>query len=305
MSQLIGIIHGREETFPPALVAEVNASRSGVRAESIEISGVEALARTPYRGLVDRISARVPYYRSFIEQQVLLQVPIWPHPSLPGWDRIALAQVALNAGVQAVPTLLLPHQLHPPGVEAEDLGNLAYPMPWEQYLQRTGLPGCLRPARTGSTPLLGFDSLSELWHAFGRTGHELHVVQPLQSGAQHLLVLMLGSTAEVLAYEPLTGRYRPDPASEEWRLQALEACSKLQQQADFFLTGLEFRIYQNRLWLSDLQILPDLEWWTLGEELFSRVVQQCAQELIRRSQGKASPPTLPKSSARGKRKPRA
>ncbi|MBT9581725.1 hypothetical protein IV102_00150 [bacterium] len=55
MSQLLGIVHGREETFPPALLAELNARQAGLHGESIIVSGVEAMDRSPYRLLVDRI----------------------------------------------------------------------------------------------------------------------------------------------------------------------------------------------------------------------------------------------------------
>lgn len=298
------MIHGREETFPPALLAEINALHAGVSAESIEVSGVEALARSPYRLLVDRIAGKIGYFRSFLSQHALSSVPTYPALGWQTLDRVGLAQLALNAKVQALPTLLLPHQAHPPGVEADDLGNLAYPMPWEQYMQRIGLPGCLRSAQLGPGPVRCFSSLSELWQLYARTESTLQVIQPDLENAHHLMVLMVGSQPEVLGYEPLTGRYRPAPVAETWVEQAREASRKLQSQGDFFLTGLEFTIHGSKLWLSDLHLYPDLEWWSLGEETFNRVVQDCAQELIARTLGKSSPASSSSTTAAGKAKSR-
>ncbi|MBS2040689.1 hypothetical protein JST97_37225 [bacterium] len=281
MSQLLGILHGREETFPPALLAELNGRQAGVHGESITLSSVEALERSPFRLLVDRISSRVPYYRSFIRQQQLLGVSSLPVPELGELDRVGLAQLALQARVQALPTVLLPHHSHPAGVTGEDLSNLAYPMPWENYLRQMGLPATLRDARLGSGPTYRVGSLSELWGAYGKSGDGLMVVQPDMSEAEHVIALVAGQQVEVLGFDPLSSRYRPAPA--EVVEPVLEACRKLADQHDFSLTGLEFAWHRHKLWLSDLHLTPDLEWWSLGEEAFSRVVANCAEELIRRT----------------------
>jgi len=281
MSQLLGILHGREETFPPALLHELNARQAGVHGETITISSVEALERSPYRLLVDRISGKVPYFRSLLQQQSWLGVPTMPSLSLHCLDRVGLAQLALQARVQAPPTILLPHQAHPPGVEADDLSNLAYPMPWDNYLRQMGLPASLRSARLGAGPVYRVASLSELWAAYGKSGDQLMVVQPDMSDAEHVLAIVAGSHLEVLGYDPVSLRYRPAP--QELLQPTLQACERLLGLADFNLTGLEFAWHRSKLWLSDLHLLPDLEWWSLGEEAFGRIVTNCAEELIRRT----------------------
>ncbi|MFN8609281.1 MAG: hypothetical protein U0931_17215 [Vulcanimicrobiota bacterium] len=287
MSQLLGILHGREETFPPALLAELNGRQADVHGESLTLSSVEALERSPYRLLVDRISSRVPYFRSFVRQQHLLGVPALPALELGDLDRVGLAQLALQARVQALPTILLPHHSHPAGVVGDDLSNLAYPMPWDTYLRQMGLPVGLRAARPGGGPIFRVGSLSELWAAYGKSGDGLMVVQPDMSEAEHLMALVAGQHVEVLGFDPLSSRYRPAPT--ELVAPVLEACRKLNEKNDFSFTGLEFAWHRNKLWLSDLHLTPDLEWWSLGEEAFSRVVANCAEELIRRTAPKKTP----------------
>ena len=289
MSQLLGIVHGREETFPPALLTEINAREAGVHGESLIVSSVEALERTPYRLLVDRLSGKVGYFRSLLEQQRWLGAECTPSLALLQLDRVGLAQMALIARVPCPPTLLLPHHSHPPGVEADDLGNLAFPMPWEKYLQQVGLPASLRSLQLGPGPVRQISSLSQLWQVYGKSGHDLMVIQPDHAGAEHLLVVIAGQHLEVLGYDPITGRYHPP--NPELVEPARQATARLQSQLDLNLTGVEFAWLRSKLWLSDLHRVPDLEWWNLGEDAFQRIIQHCATELIRRIVTPASPPT--------------
>lgn len=288
MSQLLGLLHGREETFPPALLAEINGRATGVHAESFLVSSVEAMDRSPYRLLVDRISDQVPYFASLLRQQQLVGTPVVPQLELAQLDRVGLAQLALLQKIHHPPTILLPHQSHPPGVDGEDLANLAYPLPWEQYLQRVHLPGSLRPAALGRGPRATFSSLSELWKRFAQTGHQLQVLQSELAGSQHLIVISLGKQHQVLGYEPMTGRYLAAPAGEV-QDAAIQGTLQLGQRLDLFLTGVEWAWHRSQLWLCDLHRCPNLDWWSLGEEAFSRIVTACADELIRRTLAKTPP----------------
>lgn len=283
MSQLLGIVHGREETFPAALLAEINGRGGDVHAESLSVSGVEALDSSPFRVLVDRISPRVAYFRSFVRQNARLGVLCFPHHDLPSWDRVELAQVALSARVACVPTMLLPHQTHPAGVDGSDLGNLAYPMPWEQYLDRFDLPGLLRPATLGPGAAHSFESLADLWQVYGRCGDALHVIQPDLSDLQRIIAVVCGSHVELMGYEPLSGRFlEPLPEAQKPILQAV---SRLRERAELLLTGLEFAWHPGRktAMLTDLHLTPELDWWRLGEAAFSRVVSSTADELMTRA----------------------
>jgi hypothetical protein len=282
MSNLLGVLHGAEETFPPALLAEVNGHNAGLHAESILVSGVEALDRSPYRGLVDRISDRIGYFASLIQQQRLLGVPVYPDPLWAQVDRVGLAQMALQAGVQPLPTQLLPHQAHPPGVEGDDFANLAYPVPWEQYLQRLDLPAQILQAKLGPCASRSFESLSELWQLYGSTRDRLHVIVPDFGQAPRILVIHAGAHLEVLLYEPLQRSLAAAPAALTEPARA--ATLKFAKRQPVFMCALEWVWHQGRLWLSDLHRCPNLDWWSLGEEAFSRVVAGMAQELIRRTQ---------------------
>jgi hypothetical protein len=62
----IGLIVGREWSFPPAFIKEVNEREEGVAAELVQLGGTRMDDPTNYAVLVDRISHEVPYYRSYL-----------------------------------------------------------------------------------------------------------------------------------------------------------------------------------------------------------------------------------------------
>ena len=59
----IGLIVGREWSFPPAFIKEVNDRNEGVTAELVQLGGTKMDDLTDYAVLIDRISHEVPYYR--------------------------------------------------------------------------------------------------------------------------------------------------------------------------------------------------------------------------------------------------
>ena len=59
----VGVIVGREWSFPPRFIDEVNGRNAGVVAEFVKLGGTRMDEPSPYSVLVDRISHEVPYYR--------------------------------------------------------------------------------------------------------------------------------------------------------------------------------------------------------------------------------------------------
>ena len=69
---VIGVLFGMEETFPPALVERINAMREpDISAEFVNIGGVRLDQPRRYRVIVDRISHEIPFYRAYLETLAL------------------------------------------------------------------------------------------------------------------------------------------------------------------------------------------------------------------------------------------
>jgi len=57
----IGILVGREGTFPQALINEINGRNAGVTAEYMTIGGVRMAEKPEYDTIIDRISHEIPF----------------------------------------------------------------------------------------------------------------------------------------------------------------------------------------------------------------------------------------------------
>src|SRR5579885_968906 len=78
MTLKVGLIVGREWSFPPAFIDEVNRRNEGVVAEYVKIGGTSMDEPCPYSVIIDRISHEVPYYRVYLrpplQRNLVLQV---------------------------------------------------------------------------------------------------------------------------------------------------------------------------------------------------------------------------------------
>ena len=61
--QKIGVIVGREWSWPPAFIEEVAKRNEDVIAEYAQLGGTRMNEACPYAVIVDRISHEVPYYQ--------------------------------------------------------------------------------------------------------------------------------------------------------------------------------------------------------------------------------------------------
>ncbi|HMW02646.1 MAG TPA: hypothetical protein PKE58_21085, partial [Acidobacteriota bacterium] len=76
----VGILVGRENTFPPALIERINSSGTGVTAEYVNIGGVRMDGPCPYKVIVDRISHEIPFYRAYLKNAALCGAIIVNNP---------------------------------------------------------------------------------------------------------------------------------------------------------------------------------------------------------------------------------
>src|SRR5262252_257069 len=151
MTLKVGLIVGREWSFPPAFIEEVNNRDEGVVAEFVMLGGTRMDEPNPYAVLIDRISHEVPYYRTYLKHAVLQGVTVINNPFM--WtadDKLFEASLATKLGVASPKTLALPNKDYVPGiVHDESLRNLVYPLDWDAILDYIGLPCILKDAHGG------------------------------------------------------------------------------------------------------------------------------------------------------------
>src|SRR6185295_16892886 len=110
MTLKVGLLVGREWSFPPAFIEEVNRREAGVVAEFVKLDGTQMNESCPYALIIDRISHEVPYYRSYLKNALLQGATVVNNPFM--WaadDKFFEASLATRLGVASPKTLLLPN----------------------------------------------------------------------------------------------------------------------------------------------------------------------------------------------------
>src|ERR1700736_5298390 len=147
----VGLIVGRENTFPLAFIEAVNRKNiEGVTAELVKLGGTRMDEVVPYRVIIDRMSHEVPYYRTYLKKAVhdgtiVVNNPFW-------WtadDKFFECVLAQKLGVAVPRTVLVPNKSYEADVIEESLRNLVQPIPWDELLAYVGLPAVLKPAIGG------------------------------------------------------------------------------------------------------------------------------------------------------------
>src|SRR4051794_21476780 len=151
--RVVGLLVGRENTFPEPFLQAVNergASR-GVRAEMAVLGGAREEEEPRYAVIVDRISHEVPYYRAHLKSATLMGTVVVNDPFW--WEadeKFFECTLARKLGVAVPKTVVLPNKEYIPDIDPTvSLRNLQFPLEWESILAYTGLPAVLKPNTGG------------------------------------------------------------------------------------------------------------------------------------------------------------
>ena len=102
----IGILFGVENSFPSALVEQINARNvDGIRAEFVLTGAVQHDKRSRYAVIVDRISHAVPFYRAFLKHAMAHGTVVINNPfRVSADDKFFNYTLAEKLGVAVPPT---------------------------------------------------------------------------------------------------------------------------------------------------------------------------------------------------------
>src|SRR5258708_31121340 len=143
----VGILVGREKTFPDALIRNLNERGQGaVTAEYLKLGGVRYDAPRSYDLVIDRISHEVPFYRATLkrlalEGAIIINNPFWWSAD----DKFFNFSLARKLGVAVPRTVLLPQKDYIKGIVTESLRNLEFPLDWQAIIDYVGLPAIMKP----------------------------------------------------------------------------------------------------------------------------------------------------------------
>jgi hypothetical protein len=207
----IGLLVGREWSFPPAFIEAVAQRDQGVIAEYIKLGGTRMDEDIPYRVIIDRISHEVPYYRTYLKHAALQGVKVINDPFM--WtadDKFFGASLATQLGVASPKTLVLPNKQYVPGIiPNESLRNLMYPLDWDWIAEYIGMPCVLKDAHGGGwRDVYIVHSLSELVWRYDQSGLLTMIVQEFIEWENYARCMCLGQDEiYVMKYDPRTRVY--------------------------------------------------------------------------------------------------
>ena len=117
----IGMLFGKERSFPEAFVARVNSKKvDGVMAEPVRIDKVMQGEATEYAVIFDRISQDVPFYRAYLKNAALCGTAVINNPFWWSADEKFFNNcLATKIGVPVPKTVILPSRELPPDTSAE------------------------------------------------------------------------------------------------------------------------------------------------------------------------------------------
>ena len=202
----VGLMVGREWSFPPAFIDEVHKRDAGVTVDFVKIGAPHHDDPVPYDVIIDRISHEVPMYRSFLKHAVLAGATVVNNPFM--WtadDKFFGASLITKLGVASPKTVVLPNKQYVPGIKHdESLRNLEFPLDWQAIVEYVGLPCILKDAHGGGwRDVYVCRSLDELIHHYDTSGLLTMIVQEFIEWEHFVRCMCLGQE-EILPmkYDP-------------------------------------------------------------------------------------------------------
>jgi hypothetical protein len=288
MSERVGLIVGREWSFPPAFIDEVNRRDEGVTAELVKLGAPRMDEPCGYAVIVDRISHEVPFYRTYLKQAALQGCTVVNNPFM--WtadDKFFGAALATSLGIAHPRTVVLPNKEYVPGiVHHESLRNLEYPLDWGAIADYVGLPCVLKDAHGGGwKDVYICRSVEELIHHYDTTGLLTMVVQEFIQWEQFVRCICLGQEDVLpIRYDPGERRYHLDHAhmSPELGERVVGDSLKLVRALGYDMNSMEWAVRDGVPYAIDfMNPAPDLDVYSLTPFYFEWAVGHMADLAIR------------------------
>lgn len=290
----IGLFVGREWSFPPAFIEEVNrrTEKTGVIAEYVKIGGTMMDEAVPYRVIIDRISHEVPYYRSYLKNAALQGTRVVNDPFM--WtsdDKFFGASLITKMGIPSPKTVVLPNKDYVSGINHdESLRNLTFPIDWQHLVDSVGgFPLILKDAHGGGwRDVYVIHSLEELWHHYNSSSLLTMILQEFIEWEGYARCMGIGQEAvRVMRYDPKQRYYHPEHGFDATMAQTLHDYTlRICKAFNYDMNTAEFAIRDGIPYAIDfMNPAPDMDVNSLGKVHFEWIVQTMADQMIKLAQG--------------------
>ena len=288
----IGIMHGKERSFPHAFTERINAKRvDGVMAEPVRIDKVAQGEDCGYAVIVDRISQDVPFYRAFLKNAAISGTAVINNPFWWSADeKFFNNALATKIEVPVPKTVILPSRVLPDDTSDESFSNLAYPLDWKGIFDYVGFPAYMKPfAGGGWKNVYRLESMEDFFEKHAETGQLVMLLQEeIVFDEYYRCYCIGGKHVRIMPYEPrnphhlrYAAAHRPTPE----RLKQMEdIVLRINRYLGYDFNTVELALRDGVPYAIDFcNPAPDADVNSVGEENFEWVVETMAGYAIERA----------------------
>lgn len=296
----IGILFGKERSFPNAFVERVNSRNvEGILAEPVQIDKALQGVQSGYSVIIDRISQDVPFYRTWLKNAALtgtyvINNPFWWSADDKYFNNCLMTQI----GVPVPKTAIIPSNQLPDDTASESFSNLAYPLDWPAIFAEIGFPAYMKPfAGGGWKSVYRLGSAEEFFEKHKETGQLVMLLQEEIVFEEYYRCYCVGQKhVRIMPYEPRNPhhlRYQADFTPSPEKLEEMtEIVLKINRHLGYDLNTVELALRDGVPYAIDFcNPAPDADIASVGPENFEWIVETMTNytiELAQNNEGNAN-----------------
>ena len=288
----IGVLYGRERSFPMGLIERINSKGiEDITAEPVRIEKTLQGEKTGYAVIIDRISQDVPFFRTYLKNAALtgtavINNPFWWSADEKFFNNCLMTEI----GIPVPKTAILPSYDLPTDTTHDSFTNLAYPLNWEEIFAYVGFPAYMKPfAGGGWKNVYRLNSQEEFYQKHTETGQLVMMLQEEIVFEEYYRCYCVGGKyVKIMPYEPRNPFHMRYSASfqptEEKLKQMEEIVLRINEYLGYDFNTVELAIRDGIPYAIDFcNPAPDADKESVGEENFEWIVEISANYAIERA----------------------
>jgi glutathione synthase/RimK-type ligase-like ATP-grasp enzyme len=289
----IGVLFGRERSFPEAFIEKVNSKNiKGITAEAVRIDKVVQGEPSGYAVIIDRISQDVPFYRAYLKNAALTGTAVINNPFWWSADEKFFNNcLATKIDVPVPKTVILPSKELPADTTDQSFANLAFPLDWNSIINYIGFPAYMKPfAGGGWKNVYKIKDMDDLFRKHGETGELVMMLQEEIIFDEYYRCYCIGGKyVRIMPYEPRNAhhlRYVADfkPDAERYALME-DIVLRINKYLGYDFNTVELALRDGIPYAIDFcNPAPDAEVTSVGQENFDWVVETAANFAIEKAE---------------------
>ena len=288
----IGILHGKERSFPEAFVARVNSKNvPGITAEPVRIDKAMQGEHSGYTVIIDRISQDVPFYRTWLKNAAVTGTAVINNPFW--WsadDKYFNNCLMTKIGVPVPKTAIIPSRDLPDDTSNDSFSNLAFPLDWDTIFKYVGFPAYMKPfAGGGWKHVYKLTSSEDFFTKHSETGQLVMLLQEEIVFTEYYRCYCIGGKyVRIMPYEPRNPhhlRYVAEFSPSPERLKEMtDIVLRINKFLGYDFNTVELAVRDGVPYAIDFcNPAPDADVNSVGQENFDWVVETAATYAIEKA----------------------